>query len=62
MTRSSRTRLRRAAGHLCPECRELWALVALRIDDGFLVSCRYCDYRRPVLTGAPPRQRSAPPL
>jgi hypothetical protein len=41
-------KIRRAAGHRCPQCRSLWALAAVRNDSGFVVLCRYCDYLRPV--------------
>ena len=42
-------RRRAALGHLCPSCRTMWALTAVQSQDGFVVVCRRCDYRRPVL-------------
>jgi hypothetical protein len=27
----------------------MWALTAVQSQDGFVVVCRRCDYRRPVL-------------
>ncbi|HSR24923.1 MAG TPA: hypothetical protein VLW53_15320 [Candidatus Eisenbacteria bacterium] len=58
MTDRRGRRLRRAAGHLCPGCKQLWALTAVRNDAGFLVICRHCDYRRLVSV---PEQRAARP-
>ena len=49
-------RRRAVLGHLCPRCRQLWALTAVAGDSGFLVVCRYCAYQR----AAVPAQRRAP--
>ena len=43
------SRVGRAAGHSCPQCRQPWSLAATRTDEGFLVACRACDYAQPVV-------------
>ena len=50
-------RVRRAAGHSCPQCRQPWSLTATRTGDGFLVSCRVCDYAQAVVI---PEQATPP--
>ena len=50
--------LRRAAGHICARCQRPWALRAsvetTEQEEGtfsaWVVRCRFCDYRRTVLT------------
>jgi Zn ribbon nucleic-acid-binding protein len=51
------SRVRRAAGHSCPQCRQPWSLTATHTGDGFLVTCRACDYSQAV---AIPDQAAAP--
>ncbi len=49
-----RFRVRRALGHYCARCRKPWALQARRVEEQsvgarfleWVISCRYCDYRR----------------
>lgn len=50
MTPSTSRRPRRRTGvaHVCPECREPWALAAVDEGDGYVVLCRFCAYRRDV--------------
>ena len=42
------SRVRRAAGHSCPQCRQPWSLTATHTGSGFLVTCRACDYSQAV--------------
>jgi Zn ribbon nucleic-acid-binding protein len=48
------SRVRRAAGHSCPQCRQPWSLTATHTGGGFLVTCRACDYSQSVSIPEPP--------